>query len=68
MAAWKLLILIGGCAALVARVMSIWSGFPPPRHWRVLARAMVWIAFATATALVSVFAYVVWMTREGAAA
>ena len=68
MEAWKLLVLIGGCAALIARVMSLWSGFPPPRDWSFRAKVAVWILFASATALVSLFGYVIWRLRESPAA
>jgi hypothetical protein len=61
---WKLPLIIGGSAALVSRIMALWSGFPPPRHWRARSRASVWIAFAAATALISVIVYVLWELSE----
>lgn len=65
---WRLLIVVGGCAALTARVMSLWSGFPPPRDRSVRAKVASWVLFAVATGLTSVFVYVVWQLRESTAA
>jgi hypothetical protein len=65
--AWEYLAIVGGSAALVARVATLWSGFPPPRHWRLRARVGVWAAFAVATACMSVFVYVLWTLSKEAA-
>ena len=68
MEAWKVPLIIGVCAGLVVRVMSLWPGFPPSREWRMRARVGFWLAFAALTAFLSVFAYVMWELGERAAA
>jgi hypothetical protein len=65
---WKLLLIVGGAAALVARVMSVWPGLPPKYYWNLRAKVLVWIIFAIATAFLSVFIYTIWSIREDAAA
>jgi ABC-type transport system involved in cytochrome c biogenesis permease subunit len=66
--AWKLIPIVGGAAALVARLMSFWPGLPPPRHWSLRARTFVWIGFGVVTAFMSVVIFVLWTLREEAAA
>jgi ABC-type transport system involved in cytochrome c biogenesis permease subunit len=65
---WKFIPIVGAAAALAARVMWLWPGLPPPRHWSLRARTLVWIAFAAVTAFFSVAILILWSLREEAAA
>jgi hypothetical protein len=65
---WKLLLIVVAAAGLVSRVMSVWPGLPPKYHWKLRAKVLVWVVFASATAFFSAVIYMLWILREEAAA
>ena len=68
MRTWEAVIVVAACGALIARVMSLGSWFPPPRHWRPRAQVGVWVFFLAATALVSLIALAAWGAKGSSAA
>lgn len=68
MEAWKVVLIVVVSGGLVDRVMRVWHGFPPPRHWRLRGKVLWWVGFGAATALVSMLIYIVWSIRDAAGA